>query len=70
VYIKAINFRGKVIAVGDGENDLSMFSVADFKVAVANAVPEVKREADLVLSREDGEGVVELLKMIRNGSIP
>lgn len=49
------------IAVGDAENDLSMFGVAELGVAVPNAVASVLRHADLVLDEPDGAGVAGLL---------
>ena len=49
------------VAVGDAENDLSLFGTAEITAAVANAVPSVREHADLVLEREDGAGVAELL---------
>ena len=49
------------VAVGDAENDLSLFGMAEIGVAVANAVPSVQRRADLVLEERDGAGVAELL---------
>jgi hydroxymethylpyrimidine pyrophosphatase-like HAD family hydrolase len=47
--------------VGDGENDEDLFRIAGFRVAVANAVPELKACADLVTTAENGEGVIELI---------
>ncbi|WP_370599211.1 HAD hydrolase family protein [Mycolicibacterium sp. yt] len=49
------------LAVGDAENDLALFAVAEIGVAVANAIPSVQRHADLVLEKSNGAGVVELL---------
>ncbi len=49
------------IAVGDAENDLSMFSIAEIGVAVSDAIASVRRHADLVLDEPDGAGVAELL---------
>ncbi len=49
------------IAVGDAENDLSMFGIAELGVAVPNAVSSVRRHADLVLDDSDGAGVAGLL---------
>ena len=49
------------IAVGDAENDLSMFKIAEIGAAVADAVPSVQGHADLVLVHEDGAGVASLL---------
>ena len=49
------------IAVGDAENDLSLFAIAEIGVAVADAIPSVRQHADLVLDEPDGDGVVDLL---------
>ena len=49
------------VAVGDAENDLSLFGTAEIGAAVANAVPSVREHADLVLEKDDGAGVAELL---------
>ncbi|MCG3108499.1 Phosphoglycolate phosphatase [Metallosphaera sp. J1] len=68
--IQEMKLSGKVIAVGDAENDESLFRVAHIKVAVANAIPSIKRIADIVMQKEDGEGVVELLDMILTGHFP
>jgi soluble P-type ATPase len=49
------------VAVGDAENDLSLFGVAEIGAAVADAIRSVRRHADLVLDEPDGAGVAELL---------
>jgi hypothetical protein len=49
------------LAVGDGENDLSMLQSCEIGAAVANAVPAVRNAADLVTNAADGAGVEELL---------
>lgn len=49
------------VAVGDGENDHSLLHAAEMGVAVADAVPSLKEQADLVLERSNGEGARELL---------
>lgn len=49
------------VAVGDAENDLSLFKQSELAVAVANAVEPVKAAADLVTDAEDGQGVASLL---------
>jgi phosphoglycolate phosphatase (TIGR01487 family) len=51
----------ETIAVGDGENDEDLFRIAGFRVAVANAVPELKACADMVTTSENGAGVMELI---------
>ena len=54
-----------VIAFGDEENDLSMFSVAGTAVAMANARDEIKRHADRIsLADRDHDGVGKTLKTI------
>ena len=53
-----------VVAVGDAENDHSMLRLAEYGVAVANAVPMLKEAADLVLDRDHGEGVAELVDLL------
>jgi hypothetical protein len=40
--------RARVVAIGDGENDIGLFSVSDYAVAVANAVPSLRMAADEV----------------------
>jgi len=49
------------IAVGDAENDLSLFGMAEVGAAVVNALPSLRERADLVLDAEDGDGVATLL---------
>ena len=48
--------------IGDGENDIKLFKVAGFKVAVANAVPELKELADYICEGPDGLGVREFVE--------
>ena len=65
-----------VVFVGNDVNDLPGFRVAGWSVAVADALPEVIREADYVLSKPGGRGAVRelcdlILKSIqekKNGS--
>ena len=60
--------RGEVIAMGDGYNDLSMIQYAGLGVAMANAQPPVKEEADVVtLQTNDEDGVAHfLLEELKN----
>ena len=56
-----------VVFVGNDVNDLPAFRVAGWSVAVADALPEVVREADYVLSKPGGRGAVrELCDLILN----
>lgn len=47
----------RVVVYGDNVNDLSMMAVADWAVAVGNAVPEVKEAADEVIGTNDADAV-------------
>ena len=54
---------------GNDINDLPCFPLVGWAVAVADAVPEVARQADYVLARSGGFGAVrELCEMIINAS--
>lgn len=44
--------------IGDDIPDLSLFEHVGFSVAVANAVPQLKQAADLVLTRSGGDGAI------------
>lgn len=48
----------QVVYVGNDINDLPCFPLVGCAVAVADALPDVQREADLVLSRNGGFGAV------------
>lgn len=57
--LEACDVRGaKVIACGDHLNDLSLFAVADYCVAPANAHPAVLEAATEVVGSNDEDGVV------------
>lgn len=49
------------VAVGDAENDHAFLRIAEASVAVANALPSVKKEADYVTAAPRGAGVAELI---------
>jgi HAD superfamily hydrolase (TIGR01484 family) len=62
-----------VVAVGDGENDHALLSMAGIGAAVSNAVPMLKKDADFVLRGARGDGVIELIDRILStdlGEIP
>ncbi|MDC2815916.1 Cof-type HAD-IIB family hydrolase [Leuconostoc suionicum] len=50
--------RNEVAALGDNLNDAAQIKAAGVGVAVANAKPEIKEMADLVLSKTNNEGAV------------
>lgn len=51
----------QIIYLGNDFNDLPCFEIAGFAAAVADAYPEVIREADLVLTRRGGDGALREL---------
>lgn len=53
-----------MIAFGDGYNDLSMLKLAGMGVAMANAAPEVRAEADYVTLSNEEDGVAEALRQL------
>ncbi len=53
------------MVIGDWYNDIPMFETKAFKVAMANAVPELKKMADYVLSESnDEDGISEILEAL------
>jgi phosphoglycolate phosphatase (TIGR01487 family) len=50
-----------VVAIGDAENDHSLLALAEYSVAVANAIATLKDAADRVTTAPHGEGVVQLI---------
>ena len=58
--------REKIIAFGDGENDIKMLKFAGTGVALANAREEVKKSADYVTEKDNNAaGVAEFLSEIQ-----
>jgi hydroxymethylpyrimidine pyrophosphatase-like HAD family hydrolase len=51
-----------VVSIGDAENDHALLSMCERAVAVNNAVPAVKKAADLVTAADGGLGVEELIE--------
>jgi hydroxymethylpyrimidine pyrophosphatase-like HAD family hydrolase len=57
----AIN-RDEVIAIGDGNNDLSMIQFAGLGVAMGNASEEIKAQADFVTDTNMNDGVAKVVE--------
>lgn len=51
----------RTVVFGDNLNDLPMMRVADVAVAVENALPEVKEEADVVIGPNTAPSVAEFI---------
>ncbi|WP_321571855.1 HAD-IIB family hydrolase, partial [Parabacteroides goldsteinii] len=61
--------REEVIAIGDGYNDLSMIKFAGLGVAMANAQPPVKSNADRITAfTNDEDGVAHFIHDLLNSN--
>jgi hypothetical protein len=54
----------KIFAIGDADNDLTMFNVAGLSIAMGNAAPQVKEAADRIAPTNDENGVAWALREI------
>ena len=54
-----------VYVFGDGLNDIEMFKCAGTAVAMGNALPEVKKHADIITTHVDEDGVWNGLKQLK-----
>lgn len=52
----------RIVCFGDNRNDLPLFEACDQRIAVGNAVDELKEKADLVIGKNYEDGVVTWLK--------
>lgn len=50
-----------IVGIGDAENDHSFMHLCECAVAVSNALPEIKADADLITQAAYGDGVVEAI---------
>lgn len=56
--------KEETIAIGDDNNDLSMFEQVGYKVAVDNAIDIVKQKADEITLSNDEDGVAVFLEKL------
>ena len=54
--------KEETACIGDGENDLPMFQAAGLKIAMGNAVPELKKAADIITGTNDRDGAAEAVR--------
>jgi hypothetical protein len=54
----------QTVGVGDAENDQDMLDLCGYGAAVANALPALKTQADMVTQAENGAGVTEVIDYI------
>lgn len=52
----------QIIAIGDNENDISMLNFAGLGVAMGNAVEKTKKQADIITSTNDEDGVAKVIE--------
>lgn len=57
----AVN-RSQMIGIGDGHNDLHLFSAVGYKVAMGNAVDDLKKAADEVIGDVKNDGLAVYLE--------
>ena len=51
-----------IICFGDGDNDLSMFALADESYAPANAISEIKKSASGIIGHNNKDGIAHFLR--------
>ena len=56
--------KDEVIAAGDGGNDLPLFELAGYKIAMENGMDELKEKADMVAGRADEDGLAIALESL------
>lgn len=55
----------EAVVMGDWYNDISLFDTKAVKVAVANAIPEIRMKADIITSKTNNEeGAAEFFEML------
>ncbi|MCA9380628.1 Cof-type HAD-IIB family hydrolase [Candidatus Dojkabacteria bacterium] len=59
----------EIVAIGDNMNDISLFEHAGYKIAMGNAVDELKSIADFVTDSVDEQGIIKVIDMIIDGII-
>jgi hydroxymethylpyrimidine pyrophosphatase-like HAD family hydrolase len=71
--LKALGTLGvnqhNVVALGDAENDHSLFEACEIGVAVGNAVESLKAHADVELSQDNGPGIAAFLRQVLGGDL-
>lgn len=61
--LKQLNLKPEEVCVfGDGENDLSLFTMFEYSVAMENAVPEITERAAYVTDHHDEDGVAKFIE--------
>jgi len=56
--------KEKIVAFGDGYNDISLMEAAAFRIAMENSVEEIKTLADYITGTNDENGVATAIKTL------
>ena len=56
--------KEEIACIGDGENDLSMFEAAGLRIAMGNAVEDLKKQADHVTDSNACDGAAKAVEWI------
>ncbi len=56
-YLRSYLSLDRIVCFGDNRNDLPLFEAADYKIAVANAVAELKENADRIIGYNHQDSV-------------
>src|SRR5262245_26169562 len=59
----------RVVGVGDAENDEDFLARCGRSVAVANALPGLRKRVDVVTRLPEGAGVVEIVRRVLSGDL-
>ena len=66
------NYLGNIhtsVGIGDYDNDIELLKGADFKVAVANAIPKLKELADVIVKPVQELALADLINIIESKTI-
>jgi hypothetical protein len=58
--------KDDVVAIGDGNNDLPLFELAGYKIAMENGSEELKKKADMIAPSVDEDGLAVVLEKLFN----
>lgn len=56
--------KENTIGIGDGYNDIHLFNAVNYKVAMGNAVQELKEAADIIVKPANEDGMADYLRTL------
>ncbi len=56
--------KNQVISAGDGNNDLPLFELSGYRIAMENGMEELKSKADFIAKKADEDGLAIALEVI------